>query len=109
AGTGDLITRAQVIAGWQVARPEATAHVERILARLPRREREFLEEMAALEPAERTLTGIARKMGLERGSDAGPTSQRLDSIRGIIRRGKPYTFRHRAVEAYLTTEWPDVS
>ncbi|MDN5599085.1 MAG: AAA family ATPase [Dermabacteraceae bacterium] len=109
AGTGDLINRAQVIAGWEMARSEAAAHVERILARLPRREREFLEEMAALEPKERTLTAIAKSMGLDRGSAAGPTSQRLDSIRGILRRGKPYTFRHRAVEAYLTTQWPEVS
>ena len=109
AGTGDLITRAQVIAGWEVAFDEAIAHVERILARLPRREREFLEGMAALEPEDRTLTAIARSMGLERGSAAGPTSQRLDSIRGIIRRGKPYTFRHRAVEAYLTSDWPEAS
>lgn len=65
--------------------------------------------MAALEPKERTLTAIAKSMGLDRGSAAGPTSQRLDSIRGILRRGKPYTFRHRAVEAYLTTQWPEVS
>lgn len=107
AGTGDVITRDQVIRGWGGVRSEAAAHVERILARLPSREREFLEEMAGLEPADRTLTTIARKMGLRRGSDAGPTSQRLDSVRGIITRGKPYAFRHRAVEAYLTTYWPD--
>ena len=47
--------------------------------------------------------------GLGEGTtDAGPTSQRLDSVRGIIERGKPYTFRHRAVEAYLASDWPEV-
>lgn len=55
-----------------------------------------------------TLTKIATAMGHDKASDAGPTSQLLDSIRGIISRGKPYRFRHRAVEAYLTTDWPDV-
>lgn len=108
AGTSNVITRAEVLAGWQAARSEAEAHVERILARLPQREREFVESMAQLEPEQRLLTNIAAGMGLARASAAGPTSQRLDSTRGIIRRGKPYSFRHRAVEAYLTTEWPDI-
>lgn len=48
-------------------------------------------------------------MSFAKGSDAGVSARRLDSLRGIIRRGKPYTFRHRAVEAHLTSEWPDVS
>lgn len=47
-------------------------------------------------------------MGHARASDASHTSQRLDSTRGIIRHGKPYSFRHRALEAYLTSDWPDV-
>ncbi|MDH6238225.1 hypothetical protein [Cryobacterium sp. CG_9.6] len=47
-------------------------------------------------------------MGFAKTTDAGPTSQRLDSVRGIIERGKPYSFRHRAVEAYLTSDWPNV-
>ena len=92
-----------------VVRREAEAHVERILTRLPDRERTFLEEMAALAPEERTLAAIAKRMGLERGSAVGTTSQRLDATRGIIRRGPRYTFRRRAVEAYLTTDWPDVA
>lgn len=108
AGTGSLITGEQVFAGWRGARAEAETHVERILVRLPQREREFLETMAELDPAERTLTRIAERMGHAKASDAGPTSQRLDSVRGIVQRGKPYSFRHRAVEAYLTSEWPDV-
>lgn len=108
AGTGDVITRDHVLTGWQRVRSEAVAHVERILTRLPDRERQLLEAMAALDPAERTLTAIAREMGMARASDAGPTAQRLDSVRGIISRGKPYTFRHRAVEAHLTSSWPDV-
>lgn len=108
AGTGDRITADQVLLGWRDARQEARSHVERILARLPAREREFVEAMAELDPEERTLTRIAEKAGHARASGAGPTSQRLDSVRGIVERGKPYRFRHRAVEAYLTSDWPDV-
>lgn len=108
AGTGDLITLDEVLAGWDGAKSEATAHVERILTRLPERERQLVEAMARLEPGERTLTTIAKEMGLEGATQAGPTAQRLDTIRGVIERGRPYTFRHRAVEAYLTTEWPRV-
>lgn len=109
AGTGDLITAEHVRTGWRDAAPEAEAHVQRILDRLPPRERHFLEAMAALPPEERTLTNIARSMGYERTTDAGPTAQRLDLTRGIIRRGRPYDFRHRAVGAYLTSEWPWLS
>ena len=106
AGTDDLITAEHVRTGWRDAAPEAEAHVQRILDRPPPRERHFLEAMAALPPEERTLTNIARSMGYERTTDAGPTAQRLDLTRGIIRRGRPYDFRHRAVGAYLTSEWP---
>lgn len=109
AGADAVITGEQVLAGWQGARSEAESHVERILARLPQREREFLETMVELEPEERTLTRIAEKMGYSRASDAGPTSRRLDSTRGILERGKPYRFRHRAIEAYLTSDWPNPS
>lgn len=108
AGSGETITREHVVSGWRTARSEATAHVERILARLPDREREFVRVMADLPPAERTLTRIATEIGYAKAADAGPTSQRLDTVRGIIGRGKPYTFRHRAVEAYLTSDWPNV-
>lgn len=106
AGTDDLITAEHVRTGWRDAAPEAEAHVQRILIRIPPRELHFLEAMAALPPEERTLTNIARSLGYERTSDAGPTAQRLDLTRGIIRRGRPYDFRHRAIGAYLTSEWP---
>ena len=106
AGTGDFITAEHVEAGWRDAAPEAEAHVQRILDRLPPRERHFLEAMAELAPEERTLTNIARSTGYERTSDAGPTAQRLDLTRGIIRRGRPYDFHHRAIGAYLTSKWP---
>jgi hypothetical protein len=110
AATGDLMTRSEVITGWKAAEQEATSHVERILARLPQREREFLEAMAALPAQDRSLTRIAAEAGFAKPTDAGPTSQRLDRVRGIIRRGRPlYSFRHRAVEAFLTTDWPEVS
>ncbi|QCR42733.1 AAA family ATPase [Curtobacterium sp. SGAir0471] len=108
AGASPVITDDDVRSGWQGAEGEASAHVERILNRLPSREREFVEAMAALDPSERTLTTIAEQMGLASAANVGPFSQRLDTVRGIIVRGKPYSFRNRAVEAYLSTDWPHV-
>ena len=106
AGTDNLITAEHVKAGWRNAAPEAEAHVQRILDRLPARERQFIEAMAELAPEERSLTNIARKAGYEKATDAGPTAQRLDRARRIIHRGSLYRFRHRAVEARLTSNWP---
>ena len=106
AGTDNLITAEHVKAGWRNAAPEAEAHVQRILDPLPARERQFIEAMAELAPEERSLTNIARKAGYEKATDAGPTAQRLDRARRIIHRGSPYRFRHRAVEARLTSNWP---
>lgn len=48
-------------------------------------------------------------MEFEKSSQTGPTSQRRDTSRKIIRRGKNYTFRNRAVEEYLASGWPDVA
>jgi len=59
--------------------------VERILGRLPQRDREFAKA-----------------------TDVGPSSPRLDRVRGIIERSKPYSFRHRAIEAFLTSDWTEV-
>jgi hypothetical protein len=108
AGTGPVITADEVFDGWSAARHEAAAHVERILARLPGRERQLLEAMADMPPQDRTATKIAQTMGFTNAPQAGPTAQRLDTVRGIIDRGRLYTFRHRAVEAYLTSGWPNV-
>jgi hypothetical protein len=108
AGATQTITAEQVRRGWRGAQREATAHVERILERLPARERQMLQAMAELPVAERTATRIAEAMGFSKVTEVGPTAQRLDTVRGIIDRGKPYTFRHRAVEAYLTSDWPNV-
>lgn len=108
AGSSPVISEDDVRRGWQGAEGEASAHVERILNRLPSREREFVEAMAALPVGSRTLTAIAERMGLPSATQVGPFSQRLDTVRGIIVRGKPYTFRNRAVEAYLSTDWPRV-
>ena len=106
AGTGPTITREHVVAGWRGAQREAAAHVERILDRLPDRERSFLEAMAALPAEERSLTRIAESLGLPSVTAAGTTSRRLDTVRGIVDRGTRYSFRHRAIEAYLTSDWP---
>ncbi|MCJ1704167.1 MULTISPECIES: AAA family ATPase [unclassified Rathayibacter] len=108
AGTDATITRRQVLAGWRGVQREAAAHVERILGRLPARERAFLEAMAVLPARDRSLTRIARALGLSKPSEVGTTAQRLDTVRGIIDRGKLYGFRHRAIEASLTSDWPRV-
>lgn len=106
AGSGDTIYPAEVESGWTTARAEVISHVERILDRLPPRERQLLGAMSSLTAPERTLTNIARQMGVPDATKIGPIAQRLDTVRGIIERGRPYSFRHRAVEAYLTTDWP---
>lgn len=108
AGTGETIMLDDVRSGWEAARYEAAAHVERIFDRLPAKEQELVRCMAELEPGERTATGIARAMGYANATNIGPFAQRLDTVRGIISRGRKYTFRHRALEAYLTTSWPSV-
>lgn len=108
AGAGEVISREDVRNGWRNAESEATSHVERILERLPQREREFVTAMADLPAKDRTHARIASEAGFGKATDAGPTSQRLDRVRGIIQRGKPYRFRHRAVEAFLTSDWPAV-
>lgn len=109
AGAGPVITAGEVVEGWASARVEAAAHVERILDRLPPRERQLAEVMAHLPAAERTAAAIARGMGLRQSSQIGQLAQRLDTVRGIIDRGTRYTFRHRAVEAYLSSDWPRVT
>jgi len=106
ASTENLITADQVRTGWKDAALEAETHVQRILDRLPPREHQFIEAMAELAPEERSLTNIAQKLGYAKTTDAGPTAQRLDLSRRIIQRGRPYRFQHRAVEAYLTSNWP---
>lgn len=106
AGTGPVITTDDVREGWSLAQQEAVAHVERILERLPTRERQMVDVMAHMPPEERRATAIAQGMGFRSASQLGPTAQRLDTVRGIIGRGNRYTFRHRAVEALLTSSWP---
>ncbi|QPL05667.1 MULTISPECIES: AAA family ATPase [Actinomyces] len=106
AGTSDLITADDVVRGWSDVAPEAEAHVQRLLERLPERERHFLDAMAGLEAQERTLTAITQAMGLSKATEAGTTARRLDLNRRIVQRGKPYSFRHRAIGAYLTSDWP---
>lgn len=109
ADTSNTITAEHVRRGWRDALDEAEGHVQRILERLPGSERKLVEAMAELSPQERTLTKIAQHAGYTRGTEAGALAQRLDRQRGIINRGTRYSFRHRAVEAYLTTDWPELT
>ncbi|TLP72880.1 hypothetical protein [Nesterenkonia sphaerica] len=109
ADTSNVITAEHVKTGWRDALAEAEGHAQRILERLPERERQFVEAMAELGPEDRKLTTLAQHMGYTKGTEAGALAQRLDRQRGIINRGTRYSFHHRAVEAYLTTDWPDIS
>lgn len=106
AGTDPRITVDDVERGWRHARYEARRHVERQLERLPDKELALLRVMAESPPSERTATRLAHAMGHEKVSQIGPVAQRLDTVRGIISRGKPYAFRARTVEAYLGGSWP---
>jgi hypothetical protein len=99
-----VITVGHVNAGWASERGEARSHVERLLNRLPERERELVDTMAALAPSGRTLTAIATRMGRS-ANQLGSAAQRLEE-HGIIARGRPYTFAARTVEALLAQTWP---
>ena len=57
----NMITLENVIDGWSGIVSEASLHIERILDRLPARERQFVEVMASLSPADRTLTTTAKR------------------------------------------------
>ncbi|WPF65903.1 ATP-binding protein [Corynebacterium sp. 22KM0430] len=109
AGNTDTITREDVLAGWQTVRDEAESHVANILDRLPEQERLVVEIMGELDPAERTLSAIADAAGISPATKLGTAARRLEKVRGIITRGKPYAFRNRAIEAYLTSEWPEIT
>lgn len=106
AGDAPTISADEVRRGWRTVAREARTHVERLVGRLPDLERAFVEVMAGLDAEDRTLTRIARELGYDRGTQLGPTAQRLDTVRGIVERGRPYTFRVRTVEAYLQGTWP---
>ncbi|WP_082470494.1 ATP-binding protein [Curtobacterium sp. S6] len=109
AGSGDVITADDAARGWETAKGEAEDHVARVLERLAPKEREFIEIMAELDPSDRSMTRIARQAGYAKATTVGPLARRLDEKRGLIVRGKPvYRFRHRAIEAYLTTDWPNL-
>lgn len=106
AGTTPTITTDDVRHGWRTVAREARTHVERLVGRLPELERRFVEAMAELDPDDRTLTRVAHELGYDAATQLGPTAQRLDTVRGIIERGRPYSFRVRTVEAYLQGTWP---
>ena len=109
AGSGSTITIDDVERGWLTVTGEATSHVERIISRLPERERAIIHAMAELPIEDRTATQIAQKAGFKSATDIGSATYRLDVDRGIIQRGKTYSFANRAIEAYLTTSWPNLA
>lgn len=101
-----VITVDHVTAGWQSVKGEARSHVERLVDRLPARERELVETMARLAPKRRTLTNIATELDVT-ATQLGSTAARLED-RGVIARGRPYTFNARTIEARLQGAWPDI-
>lgn len=113
AGSSSVITEEDVLRGWAAMEAEAELHVTRLLENLPEKELLFLQTMADLPPEDRKPKAIAKAMGYASSSRIGTFSQRLDIGRRLIdrgmRRGGPYTFRNRAVEAYLTTSWPQIA
>ncbi len=99
-----IITVDHVDIGWDDVKAEARSHVERLLRRLPERERDLIATMAALPPSRRTLTMIGRQLD-KTATQLGSASQRLEE-RGIIARGKPYRFSARTIEALIRRRWP---
>ena len=99
-----VITADHIRAGFDAEHNEAVGHVERLLERVPARERALLEAMAGLRDTERTLSRIAQRLDVAP-TRLGPAAQRLERRR-LIRRGRPYTFTARTVEAYLQDRWP---
>lgn len=109
ADESEVISLEHVVAGWRTARAEALRHATRQLDRVPDRERQLLATMARLAPDERTATRLAQEMGYESASQIGTAAMRLEVTRGLIQRGRPYTFTFPLIERFLRGEWPDVA
>ncbi len=107
AGTGPVITAADVDRGWRAASAEARRHVSRMLERVPDGELAVLEAMASLDADDRSARNVARALGHASSARIGTPSRRLEDVRGLIVRGRDrYRFTHRSVEAYLRGGWP---
>lgn len=104
ASTSDVIDVEDMRAGWATVAREARSHVERSIERLPSLERALVEVLASLDPDDRTLSRAANAIG-RRPTELATSARRLED-RGIIERGKPYTFAARTVEAHLRGDWP---
>ncbi len=107
AGTSDRLTADDVRRGWAQAAATARTHVERSLDQLPDRERAVLDACAAMPAQARTATSVAERLGRPSSSAIASALQRLDTTRGILRRGQPLTFRMHTAEALLTRGWPE--
>ncbi len=84
AGTGDVITRAEVDAGIAAAQPLVDDFYDQRLRELGDRQREYLEAAAALPPSARTTPGIAAALGTT-SSALGSTQQALVDRHGLLR------------------------
>ena len=85
AGTGPVITSAQVEAGWQRARDTIEVFHEDRLKDLTDTQRRYLEAAAALDAGERTSGNIAAALGATTES-VGSTQQALIDTHGLLRR-----------------------
>lgn len=101
ADSGHQITPEDVQLGAAAARSEVLLHVDRLLTRLPNLQRDFVDAMVAIEPAQRKVSAIARALGYDGPQQLGSTTQALEA-KGIIERGRPYRLRVPALEARLT-------
>lgn len=101
AGTGPQIGLEDVRRGVAAARSEVVLHVDRLLARLPRLQRDFVDAMVAIDPAKRNVSAIAKALGYDGPQQLGSTTQALEA-KGVIERGRPYRLKVPALEARLT-------
>ncbi|MBY5162509.1 AAA family ATPase [Salsipaludibacter albus] len=85
AGDGPVITREQVVAGWEAARPTIEAFYEDRLKDITDTQRRYLEAAAALDESDRTSGAIAAALDATTES-VGSTQQSLIDTHGLLRR-----------------------
>jgi len=104
AGTGRVVTRAEVERGHLATRREIRAYASLRLADLTERQIAYLRAAASLPAEERRAGAVAAAMG-ETSETLAPTARALDERHGVIRRSSGrVSFRSAALEALLRDE-----
>ena len=107
AGTGPVITTAEMLRGWQSVRREVLRYVDARLDGLTDLQLSYLEAAAFLGEEERTSAAVARALGRPDSRSLGSTAQALDDERRLIRRrAGRVSFRSPLVASYLEGAWP---